>query len=300
MSTSAAPKLSQVLDPTRRSISAARRKHDDPEPSLIIPGLYLGNIDHARSASIRNKYNIRYILSLTTPEMPPTKVPAGLQLKWVGIRDCECQYLLQYLPECCDFIQAALDERARVGGGSSSPAILVHCKMGVSRSASAVIAYLMRSQQLQYKDAFNLVAKQRPIINPNLAFLRQLLSWYKIGCQVTVNSPRLAKLATKFHDNRVREGVATYCALCDPETKSPPYMPWAVSEEAPADNVEDVTVANSLVKKERSKEKRTKDTSTEEPLSNQDPSSTSLSLRDGVERLSLAVKTKCHQTQNEG
>jgi len=290
MSTSAAPKLSQVLDPkldpkpetkpetkpSRTSISAARRK-PDPEPSLIIPGLYLGNIDHASSASIRNKYNIRYMLSLTSPEMPPTKVPAGLQLKWVGIRDCECQYLLQYFPECCEFIQAALDERARVGG-SSSPAILVHCKMGISRSASVVIAYLMRSQQLQYKDAFDLVAKQRRIIKPNLAFIRQLLIWYEIGCQVSVDSFRLAKLATKFHDKRVREGVATRCASCDPEIANPPYTPWAVSEEAPVENVKEVTFAiNSLVRGERSKEKRTKetpavelrtkDTSTKEPIS---------------------------------
>ena len=52
--------------------------------------------------------------------------------------------------------------------------ILVHCKMGVSRSASCVIAYLMKEYKLNMHQALEKVREQRPIVDPNEGFLRQL------------------------------------------------------------------------------------------------------------------------------
>ena len=51
---------------------------------------------------------------------------------------------------------------------------LVHCAMGVSRSVSIVIAYLMRASAMNYDDAYALVRKERPIANPNPGFIKQL------------------------------------------------------------------------------------------------------------------------------
>ncbi|KAL0175932.1 hypothetical protein M9458_028262, partial [Cirrhinus mrigala] len=53
-------------------------------------------------------------------------------------------------------------------------AILVHCKMGVSRSASTVIAYLMKQQGWALDHALNHVRERRPIVQPNEGFLKQL------------------------------------------------------------------------------------------------------------------------------
>lgn len=51
---------------------------------------------------------------------------------------------------------------------------LVHCMAGISRSASVVIAYLMARHSMTLDSALEHVGRVRPIVSPNLGFLRQL------------------------------------------------------------------------------------------------------------------------------
>lgn len=60
--------------------------------------------------------------------------------------------------------------RARKAGSK----VLVHCKMGVSRSASVVIAYAMKAHDLNFAQALKHVKKKRSCIKPNKSFLTQL------------------------------------------------------------------------------------------------------------------------------
>eukprot|EP01022_Parablepharisma_sp_SALTPOND_P024567 TRINITY_DN547_c0_g1_i1.p1 TRINITY_DN547_c0_g1~~TRINITY_DN547_c0_g1_i1.p1 ORF type:complete len:248 (+),score=5.63 TRINITY_DN547_c0_g1_i1:34-744(+) len=55
--------------------------------------------------------------------------------------------------------------------------VLVRCAAGVSRSASVVIAYLMKEEKLRYKEAVDVVKRARPIISPNTHFVKQLQSY---------------------------------------------------------------------------------------------------------------------------
>ena len=52
--------------------------------------------------------------------------------------------------------------------------VLVHCKMGISRSASVVIAYAMKAYNMSLEEAIQLVKKKRSCIQPNQAFVSQL------------------------------------------------------------------------------------------------------------------------------
>ena len=56
-----------------------------------------------------------------------------------------------------------------------SKSTLVICQMGRSRSACLVIAYLMKCKHLSLIDAYSLLKRKRPMINPNLSFILQLI-----------------------------------------------------------------------------------------------------------------------------
>lgn len=57
--------------------------------------------------------------------------------------------------------------------GVSSAKVLVHCVVGVSRSATLVLAYLMLHQQLSLRQAV-VTVRQRRWVFPNRGFLHQL------------------------------------------------------------------------------------------------------------------------------
>jgi hypothetical protein len=52
--------------------------------------------------------------------------------------------------------------------------ILVHCHKGVSRSASFVIGYLMKKNEMTFEEALSHVQSVRPMIQPNDSFMEQL------------------------------------------------------------------------------------------------------------------------------
>lgn len=55
--------------------------------------------------------------------------------------------------------------------------VLVHCKMGISRSASVVIAYAMKAFNMSLDEAVAAVKKKRSCIKPNQAFCAQLKTY---------------------------------------------------------------------------------------------------------------------------
>ena len=60
-----------------------------------------------------------------------------------------------------------------------TPVVLVHCEVGVSRSASLAIALVMRDEGQSFIDAFEHVRSKRVQVLPNIAFASQLqhLEW---------------------------------------------------------------------------------------------------------------------------
>ena len=102
---------------------------------------------------------------LTMCDCLPPKFPAEYRYKVIEILDEPSAKLSSHFQETGEFIHNAIQ-----GGG----VVLVHCFAGVSRSASTVIAYLMRYHNMTFNQAFAHVRGKRPWINPNTGFVTQL------------------------------------------------------------------------------------------------------------------------------
>lgn len=89
----------------------------------------------------------------------------GIEYCNVAVNDESGSNLLLYMEGASQFI-----ERHVAIGGS----ILVHCQMGISRSSSIVIAYLIRYHQSTLDEAYEYVSRRRPMICPNPGFWHQL------------------------------------------------------------------------------------------------------------------------------
>jgi atypical dual specificity phosphatase len=57
--------------------------------------------------------------------------------------------------------------------------VYVHCAAGRSRSATLVIAYMMKSRRMSLRDAIYAVRMARPMIKPNIGFFQQLCRYEK-------------------------------------------------------------------------------------------------------------------------
>nr|XP_006642877.1 PREDICTED: dual specificity protein phosphatase 10-like [Lepisosteus oculatus] len=78
--------------------------------------------------------------------------------------------------------------------------VLIHCQAGVSRSATIVIAYLMKHSLMTMTDAYKYVKGRRPVISPNLNFMGQLLEFendLNSGVTPRILTPKLTGVETE-------------------------------------------------------------------------------------------------------
>lgn len=124
-------------------------------PSQILPHLFLGGKAEAKTKSSLQTLKIKYILNCTPSRNtdPENGCPNFFEkdrlFKYcrIPVFDNKGEDLLGHLDTAFRFIE----EGKHYGG------VLVHCHKGVSRSASIVLAYLMKYNEMTLDEALSYV-----------------------------------------------------------------------------------------------------------------------------------------------
>nr|XP_025972485.1 dual specificity protein phosphatase 13-like [Dromaius novaehollandiae] len=146
------------------------RGGSDNHVDQVWPNIYLGDAWAARNKTTLQSLNITHILNAADG---PYSINTGakyyndLQIEYYGIEafDDPSFDLSIFFYDAANFIGKALN----TSGGK----VFVHCAMGVSRSASLVLAFLMIHENMTLVDALKTVSSHRDIC-PNSGFLSQL------------------------------------------------------------------------------------------------------------------------------
>ncbi|CAE7665994.1 Dusp14 [Symbiodinium sp. CCMP2456] len=142
-----------------------------PNCDQILPYLYLGGMAAATDVEGIQRQGLGAICCCCrTLEFPDAQFIPGVTYYRVDVEDMSREPLDYFLKEATDFIHSYIVREQPV---------LVHCRAGVSRSASVVLAYLVACQRMTLADAFVLLRSRRCIVTPNLGFFEQLSIWEK-------------------------------------------------------------------------------------------------------------------------
>jgi Leucine-rich repeat (LRR) protein len=138
-------------------------------PDHVIDKLYIGGIRTVMSEHVYTYLNINVVF--TTASEPACKspliIPNMIHL-YFPINDSDEQRIDMEIIDCLH------------GYLKNNNGCIVHCFKGASRSATVVIAYLMKYHNMELDDAYYYLKNKRSTIRPNNGFWKQLIQFNKI------------------------------------------------------------------------------------------------------------------------
>ena len=140
-----------------------------PPISEIVRHVYLGSATAAKTPEILLAHDIAEVVNCAKEIARPGPCQADRIFAYTHV---EMDDVVRFgdaagcIARIADAIHASVSRQHNV---------LVHCAMGVSRSASGLIYYLVRHRDMSLLEAATLVRQQRSIIYPNKGFWKALL-----------------------------------------------------------------------------------------------------------------------------
>ena len=144
----------------------------------IDDGLYLGSLPQAQNLDLLIRHGITHVLTcmrgmnswLDGSEIEERLHKRKIKHQFVEVDDLETEDFLQHFDMCADFIHDALHDE--------NGAVLVHYQAGISRSSTAITAYLIRERDMSVEEALQYVTERKGDIDPNSGFRRQLTRYH--------------------------------------------------------------------------------------------------------------------------
>ncbi|CAB3402018.1 unnamed protein product [Caenorhabditis bovis] len=165
------PETSKISNKRRKKVEYLKRCGFviDLEPDLTIgkamEGLTFGSQDVAADLDILKNEKITHILNVGTGI--PNHFPNKFKYLKIDILDLPETQIADYFDDIFSWIDNARKENGIV---------FAHCNAGISRSATIVCAYLMKTLKLKAHEAMEQCRKTRDI-RPNSGFMKQLVEY---------------------------------------------------------------------------------------------------------------------------
>lgn len=163
--------------------------HVSELPCEILPGLFLGPYPPNKSKELTERYfralRITHVMNVTLEStyMVPKDIEK-LQLRLNDERNENLPFdaIVKFLDTAFSASMApppsssssSDDEAPPPPSAGPTARILVHCKQGVSRSASCVCAFIIYKFRCTVRQALQLVRTERSVVQPIIDFIRQL------------------------------------------------------------------------------------------------------------------------------
>ena len=130
----------------------------------IYKNIYLGDYRAAENENYLKMYDILSVVNCAAELGNDYKDIKSYELY---LYDMPSERIIPLFESAYDFVKRHLNHN-----------ILVHCYMGISRSTSFVIFYLMKENGWDYNTCIEFIRNKRPIADPNYGFESQLKEYY--------------------------------------------------------------------------------------------------------------------------
>ena len=149
----------------------------------VISNLYIGNVYTALNINILTQNNINAVMNCSKdiPFIEDDSIKRTFRLSIEDDERTESMKIMSANIDCCvDFVRECILNNLNV---------FVHCRAGVQRSASVVIAYLMKYRGLKLIEATHYLKTIRPcIFEPNAHFIKPLEEYERLISKQTSRS----------------------------------------------------------------------------------------------------------------
>lgn len=103
-------------------------------------------------------------------QVPNLKALGNIERTKLWLENTPQTYIYPHLELLSDQIEAIIHDGGKV---------LVHCVCGTSRSPTIGLAFLTKHRCRTLRDAYCLMSRKHPIVQPNIGFWKQLITFEK-------------------------------------------------------------------------------------------------------------------------
>ena len=142
--------------------------------TLVLPNIFIGNAAASKDLQFFKTYKVTHVINLTEKESNYFENHDSINnVKYlhIALSDTCSTNISYHFSQTNKFISMCMSDNKHV--------LLIHCKCGVSRSSTILLAWLVGVKKLTVSNALSQIKCKRRRIRPNVGFFLQLLKLEK-------------------------------------------------------------------------------------------------------------------------